>query len=141
MATLSKGEYERRLKKQFLDGARSRDAEVAELQKFKPIQQLVIVSRLWNEPRIRVQYTVDGIMIDMTAAEFARAVASAVRVETPPYPSWWRRLLMKRFVWSGLFEIAPDRIEDAALASFAQVTDEMKQATVNSPPPIGVSKQ
>ena len=141
MATLSKGEYERRLKKQFLDGARSRDAEVSELRKFKPIQKLVIVSRLWNEPRIRVQYTADGIMIDMTAAEFARAVASAIPVKTPPYPSWWRRLLMQRFVWSGLFEITPDRIEDAALASFDQVTEEMKRATIHSPPPIGVSKQ
>ena len=117
-------------------GAASRDEEVADLLRYKPLQSMVVVSRKWHEPVIRFQYTKDGIYIEMTPRDFSKAVMLALDVKPPPRPKWWRRLLMCPAAWDAMYRQECTKLESAVLSALEEVTHEMKLATIQSPPPI-----
>lgn len=83
---------------------------------------IVVVSRRWHQPAIQVQHLEDGIAINMAARDFAQAFAQSFHEASPPL---WKRMLNRK-----------SDVEAVALKVLAEVVNEMKQATIHSPPPL-----
>ena len=128
----TQAEIDRALEEHYAAGFHARDREVEELQQFKPINELVVVSRKWHEPQIRVKYLTDGIMIEMSVHDFVYSVAQALRRKLPPRPSWWWRLWMGEAGWLNYHAA----LENSIRTVMEDVLHEMKMATIHSPPPL-----
>ena len=127
------------LEAKFRAGAESRAAEIAslkatiaELQLFKPIGAMIVVSRKWHQPLIRVQHFNDGISIDMSTDDFVRALMLELKKQLPQKPDWYERIFGGEIAWRAYGEA----VEKAILSSLDEVIHEMKMSTVHSPPPI-----
>ena len=141
MAQITQDAFEQMLSDKFEEGRRSRDDEVAMLKHYRPIQSMVVVSRRWHEPQIRVQFMQDELRVDMSARDFAKSVAMACASSNPMYPKWWKRLLMKSKDWELMFELHRESMTQEVFHALDDVVGEMKQATIHSPPPLMVVKK
>ena len=116
---------------QYEAGRRSRDAEVQAIQKWVPLQSMIVVSRQWSNPQIRVQYLADGVSIDISAKDWAKSLAKASGIGQIIQGG------RKLFNWN---HPTPDNVESALLAAMDAVEHEMKLATVQCPPPVTQAK-
>jgi hypothetical protein len=128
-----------RLEAKFRAGAESRAAEIAalkstiaELQRFKPIGAMIVVSRKWHQPLIRVQHFNDGISIDMGVPDFTRALMLELKEQLPQKPDWYERIFSGEMAW----RVYAEALEKAIVASIDDIINEMKMATVHAPPPV-----
>ena len=121
----------RMLIEQYEAGRRSRDAEVEALQKWIPLQSMIVVSRQWKNPQIRVQYLTGGVAIDISSKDYAKSLAAASKIGQKF--TGWRKLLN----WD---HPTPEQVESALLACVDSVEHEMKLATVQCPPPVEQAK-
>lgn len=80
---------------------------------------IIVVSRKWHSPSIRVQHLSNGIAIDIAEDDFCKAFALAFRI------SFWHRLFGRQ----ADFQLI-------ARKAWQAVIEEMKMATIYSPPPV-----
>jgi hypothetical protein len=83
----------------------------------RPIyNQMVVVSRKWDNPTINVEYKEEGIALSMDATEFVSSIASHCQ---HPMKTWIRKVQKKQMI-----------------AAKDAVVEEMKMATAMNPPPM-----
>jgi plasmid maintenance system antidote protein VapI len=105
--------------------AEAKEKKLQELLALVPQKARVIVSRLWHNPEITVEYNHVGVRIHQSSEDFIKAVVAEATFATRP--TGWRK-------WFNLHFPEKDQIEKWMLDSLKKIEDEMKEATTGFTP-------
>ena len=87
----------------------------------------IVVSRLWHNPAISVEYNYHGARIYLNAEDYIKALVDQATIDNKP--TGWKKYV-------NLHYPTKDQIEKWFIAASEKIIAEMKNATVYFPPPI-----
>lgn len=85
----------------------------------------IIVSRLWENPEIKVEYNHLGIRIHMSAEDYIKSVINQITEDN--HPKGWRKLINWNYP-------TKQQLQDMMLKVVSKIENEMKQSTIYFPP-------